>query len=101
VWRRADGGDRLRLRLIHPMNTGFVSGIPAFFIDHLEVKTPDGRTLAEFDPAEPVAENPTLTVDLTGSSPGGYVVEWHDTDGNTGRAAIAPASQTLAEEVAK
>jgi sulfur-oxidizing protein SoxY len=100
VWHRAEGGDRLRLRIIHPMNTGFVTNIPAFFIDHLVVKTAEGRAVAEMAPAEPMAENPTLTVDLTkaGSSASGYVVEWSDTDGNQGSAKIAPARQTLAVE---
>jgi len=100
VWHRIDNGDRLRLRIIHPMNTGFVTNIPAFFIDHLVVKTAEGRIVAEMAPAEPMAENPTITVDLTkaGSSAQGYVVEWSDTDGNQGSAKIAPARQTLAAE---
>jgi sulfur-oxidizing protein SoxY len=100
AWRRPDGGDRLRLLFIHPMNTGFVANIPAFFIDHMTVKTAEGRLVAELLPAEPIAENPTLTLDLTpaGSSAKGYLVEWSDTDGNHGSARIAPARQTLAEE---
>jgi len=100
AWRRAGGGDRLRLRFLHPMNTGFVMNIPAFFIDHVVVKTAEGVPVAEMSPAEPMAENPTLTIDLTpeGSSPQGYVVEWSDTDGNHGSARIAPAQQSLAGE---
>jgi len=102
AWRRADGGDRLRLRILHPMNTGFVVGIPAFFIDHLVVKTAEGRTVAEMETAEPVSENPTLTLDLTpqGHSDKGYRVEWSDVDGNQGSAFIPPARQSLREESA-
>lgn len=103
AWSRPDGGDRLRLRIIHPMNTGFVDNIPAFFIDRLVVKTADGRIVTEMAPAEPMAENPTITVDLTkaGSSAAGYVVEWSDTDGNHGSASITPARQTLAAEAGR
>lgn len=98
AWRRADGGDRLRLRLIHPMNTGFVTGIPAFFIDHLKVFTAEGKLVAEMQPGEPLSENPVVSLDLTpeGSSAKGYRIDWSDTDGNSGSAKLPPARQSLA-----
>jgi sulfur-oxidizing protein SoxY len=101
AWRRVDGGDRLRIRVLHPMNTGFVTGIPAFFIDHLQVKTAEGKLVADLQPAEPLAENPVITLDLTaqGSSGKGYRLEWSDTDGNRGSASVPAASQSLAAEV--
>ena len=100
AWRRADGGDRLRLRLIHPMNTGFVTGIPAFFIDHLKVFTAEGKQVAEMQPGEPLSENPVVSLDLTpeGSSAKGYRIDWSDTDGNSGSAKLPPAHQSLAAE---
>ncbi|HVI49751.1 MAG TPA: quinoprotein dehydrogenase-associated SoxYZ-like carrier [Candidatus Sulfotelmatobacter sp.] len=100
AWRRADGGDRLRIRVIHPMNTGFVAGIPAFFIDHMQVRTAEGKLVAELLPAEPLAENPVITLDLTpeGTSASGYRLDWSDTDGNRGSAPIPAASQSLAAE---
>ena len=55
---------RLRLRIMHPMDTGLVAGIPAFFIETLEVRDTGGSLLTRLLLFEPVSENPVLTVDL-------------------------------------
>jgi sulfur-oxidizing protein SoxY len=55
---------RLRLRIMHPMDTGLVSGVPAFFIEKLEILDATGSLLTRLRLFEPVAENPLLTVDL-------------------------------------
>lgn len=103
TWHRPDGGDRLRFRIVHPMDTGFVSNIPAFFIEHMLVTTASGKHLAELDTAEPVSENPIFTIDLPpgASSADGYRVEWRDTDGNVNAATIPAPRRTLAEGMVK
>ncbi|WP_247894409.1 quinoprotein dehydrogenase-associated SoxYZ-like carrier [Azospirillum sp. B510] len=64
----SDGVARLRLRIRHPNDTGLVDGIPAYFIETLEVEaqTPSGASsaLARIDSLEPVSENPVYSLDL-------------------------------------
>lgn len=57
-------GQRLRFRVMHPMDTGLAPRIPAFFIERLEVSNDRGESLATVHLFEPVAENPTLTLDF-------------------------------------
>lgn len=63
LWR-GDGSARLRLRVMHPMDTGLVAGIPAFYIEELKVHDADRNLLTEIRLYEPVSENPLLTIDL-------------------------------------
>ncbi|MEW8467924.1 MAG: quinoprotein dehydrogenase-associated SoxYZ-like carrier [Candidatus Thiodiazotropha sp.] len=58
------GSSRLRLRIMHPMDTGLVPGIPAFHIDQLDFLDASGERLSRLFLYEPVAENPVLTLDL-------------------------------------
>jgi len=53
---------RLSLRMKHPMDTGLAPGIPVFYMNKIEVKSPQGVVLANVDLFEPVSENPTLTI---------------------------------------
>ncbi|KAA0592630.1 sulfur-oxidizing protein SoxY [Azospirillum lipoferum] len=68
LWPAAeDGVARLRLRIRHPNDTGLVDGIPAYFVETLQVdaQTPGGSpTLARIDSLEPVSENPVYSLDL-------------------------------------
>jgi len=59
-------GDRLRFSVMHPMDTGLANGIPAFFIEELNIRDADGHTVARIWPAEPVSENPVFTLELGG-----------------------------------
>lgn len=59
-------GERLRFSVMHPMDTGLANGIPAFFLDELNVRDAEGRTLARIWPSEPVSENPVFTLELAG-----------------------------------
>jgi sulfur-oxidizing protein SoxY len=61
-WLQDDGSQRATVRLYHPMDTGLADGIPAFFVERLDVKDADGEMLARIEPAEPVAQHPSLTV---------------------------------------
>lgn len=63
IWPRADG-NRVRLRIIHPMDTGLAASIPAFYIEHLSITDGRQRVLMDIDAFEPVSENPLFTLDL-------------------------------------
>ncbi|MEJ2455592.1 MAG: quinoprotein dehydrogenase-associated SoxYZ-like carrier [Candidatus Thiodiazotropha sp.] len=63
LWRRQDYS-RLRARVIHPMDTGLVAGIPAFYLETLEVRDAADTPITRLALYEPVAENPVLTLDL-------------------------------------
>ncbi len=53
---------RLSVRLQHPMDTGLAPGIPVFYMNQIEVKSPAGDVLANIEMFEPISENPTLTL---------------------------------------
>lgn len=92
LWTRPEGGTRLRLRILHPMDTGLADGIPAMFLEDLRVTDPDGVLLARIAPAEPVAENPVFTLDLgPGVAARGVLLAGRDTQGNEVAARIPAA----------
>lgn len=66
IWHNAAGGpgQRVRIRIIHPMDTGLAAGIPAFFIQDLLVADASGHALMHIQGHEPVSENPLFTLDL-------------------------------------
>lgn len=99
VWSRAaasEGQDpvrqlRLRLRIIHPMDTGLVAGIPAFFIEELKLADEQGRVLMRIKALEPVSENPVFTIDLPpGLAAGRVQVSGRDNNGNAIETWIEP-----------
>jgi len=60
-------GNRLKMQIMHPMDTGLAEGIPRFHIEHLELKDPDTNVvLADLQLFEPVSENPLLSFDIGG-----------------------------------
>ncbi|WP_342130963.1 quinoprotein dehydrogenase-associated SoxYZ-like carrier [Hydrogenophaga sp. OTU3427] len=59
-----EGSHRLRLRVMHPMDTGLVAGIPAFYIEQLQLTDAQQRPLWRLALHEPVSENPLLTFEL-------------------------------------
>ncbi|URW76334.1 quinoprotein dehydrogenase-associated SoxYZ-like carrier [Sphingomonas donggukensis] len=61
LWTGADGA-RLRLAFRHPMDTGLVDKISAYYIDDLKLRTADGRALGEVKMQAAVAEDPVLTL---------------------------------------
>lgn len=83
LWPRLDGGERLRMRIIHPMDTGLAAGIPAFHIEDIVIADAEGRTLSRIQPLEPVAENPSFTLDLGRPAAGARLhVAGRDNNGN-------------------
>lgn len=74
---------RMTLRMRHPMDTGLATGIPAFYMNELVVKTEAGELVAEIDLFEPVSENPTVTLrPRVGAEAETLLVSTRDTEGN-------------------
>lgn len=96
AWRDGDTA-RLRLAFRHPMDTGFVSNIAAFYIETVDVRAADGRVLGRLTLREPIAEDPTLTL-IAKVKPGDRAIEVasRDTNGNLSRAAVPIATETAA-----
>lgn len=62
IWREADGGLRLRMRLLHPMDNGMIANIPMFIVETIDVTDASGAALAKLHLSEAIADDPTLTV---------------------------------------
>ena len=78
----ADAAARLRVRIMHPMDTGLVSGIPAFYVNHLSVRDASGAELLRLDTFEPVSENPVFSFDFAKAPPGPLRIVGVDNNGN-------------------
>ena len=82
IWPRVDGGERARLRIIHPMDTGLAGGIPAFYIEELIIADALAQPLMRIHAYEPVSENPTFSIDLPPEHPSGGRLHAHGRDNN-------------------
>jgi len=85
VFSSSAGGDasaRLRVRIMHPMDTGLVSGVPAFYMNRLAVRDARGRELLRIQTFEPVSENPVFSFDFAERPPGPLRIEGRDNNGN-------------------
>ncbi len=79
------GGDaaaRLRLRIMHPMDTGLVGGVPAFYVSKLSVRDAADRELLRIQTFEPVSENPVFSFDFAQAPPGPLRIVGMDNNGN-------------------
>lgn len=81
-------GQRLKLQVIHPMDTGLAVGIPRLFIETLNLSDASGALLARIEPHEPIAENPVFSVDL--NTRGGVRIDGRDLHGNRFAAELQP-----------
>lgn len=77
-----EGSRRLRLRVMHPMDTGLVAGIPAFHIERLELSDSAGQPWWRLALHEPVSENPLLTFELPDRARGLMRLSGRDNNGN-------------------
>jgi len=77
-----NASSRLRLRVMHPMDTGLVGGIPAFFVNRLSVRDGDDHELARLQTWEPVSENPVFSFDFATPPKGGVRIVGTDNNGN-------------------
>ncbi len=84
IARRSPLGEaRMTLRMRHPMDTGLAAGIPAFYLNTMNIKNDAGQSIAELDIYEPVSENPTFTLkpNVSGAAQTLHVSA-RDTEGN-------------------
>ena len=89
VWPKKEGGERIRLRVIHPEDTGLAAGIPAFYIQQLDLTDAAGKPLMHIEGFEPLAENPVFTIDIPATrAASGYRVNGRDNNGNAITATI-------------
>ncbi|MCW9035066.1 MAG: quinoprotein dehydrogenase-associated SoxYZ-like carrier [Alphaproteobacteria bacterium] len=89
LWKRKNGTERIRVRVMHPMDTGLVNNIPAFYIETLSITDQKGALLARLDSFEPVAANPVFSFEIKGGH-GGYALKGRDNNGNDFRAIVLP-----------
>jgi sulfur-oxidizing protein SoxY len=82
LFDRGAEGTRLRVRVMHPMDTGLVGGIPAFYVNRLSVQDGTGRELARLLSFEPVSENPVFSFDFATAPEGGVRLVGADNNGN-------------------
>ncbi len=76
------GAARLRVRIMHPMDTGLVGGIPAFYVSRLSVRDAGDRELLRIQTFEPVSENPVFSFDFAKAPPGPLRIVGVDNNGN-------------------
>uniref|UniRef100_UPI004047F33D quinoprotein dehydrogenase-associated SoxYZ-like carrier n=1 Tax=Polynucleobacter sp. TaxID=2029855 RepID=UPI004047F33D len=60
---------RLRTRVMHPMDTGLVAGVPAFHLEDLVLLDGQDKTWMRLQTFEPVSENPLFSFDLPKNTP--------------------------------
>jgi sulfur-oxidizing protein SoxY len=77
-----DSGARLRLRIMHPMDTGLVNGIPAFHLTRFAVRDGQGTELLRIQTYEPVSENPVFSFDFAVRPPAPLRISGVDNNGN-------------------
>jgi sulfur-oxidizing protein SoxY len=75
-------GTRLRVAVMHPMDTGLVNGIPAFYINRLTLFDGNGAELLRIHPFEPVSENPVFSFDFARRPVGALRLVGTDNNGN-------------------
>lgn len=88
-WASGANAGRLRLRIVHPMDTGLVAGTPAFHLEEINFRSAEGQPLMRVLTYAPVAENPVFTLQRA-QVDGAVRVEGRDNNGNRFQAEIAP-----------
>lgn len=77
-----EGSRRLRVQVMHPMDTGLVAGIPAFHVERLALLDAAGQPWWRLALREPVSENPSLGFELPLSLSGPLRLRGQDNNGN-------------------
>ena len=73
---------RLRVQVSHPMDTGLVAGVPAFYIEEMILQDQNKQVLAKLYPFEPVSENPLFSFDFDKKPVGPISLVGRDNNGN-------------------
>ncbi len=88
VWQ-GEAQSRVKLSIMHPMDTGLAPGIPAFYIERLSLQDAAGKEWMSLDTFEPVSENPVFSFDFAGPPPAGLTLVGRDNNGNRINAKVA------------
>ena len=75
-------GARVRVRVMHPMDTGLAPGIPAFYLKRLTLADAGGTELLRLATYEPISENPVFSFDFVRKPAGPLLVSGSDNNGN-------------------
>lgn len=86
-WHEASGS-RIRLRIMHPMDTGLVNNTPLFHLQSLQLRDDSGSLLARLQLGAPLAENPLFTFQLPTLTGSAIQVAAQDNDGNQFRGTL-------------
>lgn len=78
----AEGTRRLRVQIMHPMDTGLVAGVPALYIESLELQDAAGQAWWRLQPHEPLSENPLITFEMPLQGPRMFRLIGQDNNGN-------------------
>lgn len=81
---------RLRVQVSHPMDTGLVAGVPAFYIEEMILQDKNKQVLAKLYPFEPVSENPLFSFDFDKKPVGPISLVGRDNNGNRIDAKVSP-----------
>ncbi|MEZ5477361.1 MAG: quinoprotein dehydrogenase-associated SoxYZ-like carrier [Thiolinea sp.] len=80
LWER-EQGNRLRVKVMHPMDTGLADGVPKFHIKQLQLKDTDSdAVMGGLELFEPVSENPMLSLDV--GTYRRFLLDGRDNNGN-------------------
>lgn len=88
MWPRGENQSRLKLRIMHPMDTGLAAGIPVFHIETVELLDDQGQAVAEISTYEPVSENPVLSLNVRTAS--ALTIRGRDIQGNLISGQVSP-----------
>lgn len=88
VWREEDGVLRVRLGIMHPMDTGLVTSVARFNIEQVELSDASQRPLARLETDASLAENPLFTLHLNRTATTQLHASSVDNDGNHYRASL-------------
>lgn len=88
-WSEGPQRGRVRLRIVHPMDTGLVAGTPAFHLEEIAFTDAGGQPLMRVMTYEPVSENPVFTFNR-GATSGPVEASGRDNNGNRFQSRIAP-----------
>ncbi len=75
-----ENGNRIKLSIYHPMDTGLFIGNPEFFINEIKISK-ENKTIALLKTYASISENPRLIFETLNSSQE-YKIQINDTDGN-------------------
>lgn len=68
TWQ-VEGMSRVKLRVMHPMDTGLAPGIPAFYLQKLALKDEQGNDWLRMSTFEPISENPMFSIEFDQPTP--------------------------------